>query len=151
MASRSKQAARARPKGSLRLLCAGGWGTGTGSEAEGGKVENRDGGREGGGSGTGTGGREGRAEGDERPEGTKGRRGRRRRTEGGNMKKPNREGWALYGTPEAGDDACQFWPEAGREPDRRPPGRRVRNRDRNRRLRSPKRGQRRRGWQRLTP
>ena len=41
------------------------------------------------------------------------RRGRRRRAEGGNMKKPNREGWALYGTPEAGDDACQFWPEAG--------------------------------------
>ncbi len=42
------------------------------------------------------------------PKETKGRR-----AEGGNMKKPNREGWALYGTPEVGDDACQFWPEAG--------------------------------------
>jgi len=63
-----------------------------------------------------------RREPDRRPSGsgtgTGGRKGRRRRAEGGNMKKPNREGWALYGTP-----------EAGRKPDRRPPGRRVRNRN----------------------
>ena len=167
MASRSKQAARARPEGSLRLLCAGGWGTGAeggtkkpsweaglcmgspsgsgltyvnsgrrpkGTGAQTVRVENR--GRRTGGTGRRSGGREGRAKGDERPEGTKGRRGRRRRAEGGNMKKPNLPGWALYGTPEAGDDACQFWPEAG---------------DMRCWLRSPKRGQRRRGWQRLTP
>ena len=29
-----------------------------------------------------------------------------------------------------GDDVCQFGPKAGREPDRRPPERRVRNRNR---------------------
>ena len=116
----------------------------------------RTGGNRTGGSRTGPEGTKGqrrrKAGGDEGPKETKGRRGRRRRAEGGNMKKPNRMGWALYGIPDrVGVDVCQFWPETegNRTEDRQGGGSGTGTGGR--RLRSPKRGQRRRGWQRLTP
>ena len=67
--------------------------------------------------------------------------------------------------PGAGDDVCQFWPEAGTgtggtvaedrqvesDGDREAGTRTGGRKDRSRRLRSPMQGQKRRGWQRLTP